>query len=104
MLNDLRLKRGATKFGEGEVMGDKLMTEIQNEWTREFCGEGFRLACLKRWGDPCKRMEPQPRAAGFLITNDGFTNLSKPADDFHWVWEIPSQDLQANPNLTPNWK
>ena len=99
-LNALRTNR---KASEKKLTGAALFAEIKNEWAREMCGEGFRLECLKRWGDPCKRMEPQPLAAGFLITNDGFTNLSKPADDFHWVWEIPSQDLQANPNLERNW-
>lgn len=67
------------------------------------CGEGFRLECLKRWGMPCKRMQPQALAAGFLISTDGFTNLNMPANDYHWVWEIPSNDLTVNKNLERNW-
>ena len=77
---------------------------MEEEWVREFVGEGFRLDCLKRWHKGFKRMEPQPFTDAILITTPGFTDLEVSADDPKWVWEIPSQDLQANPNLTPNWK
>lgn len=100
-LNALRTNRKASELTG--ISGTALFNEIKNEWAREMCGEGFRLECLKRWGMPCKRMQPQALAAGFLISTDGFTNLNMPANDYHWVWEIPSNDLTVNKNLERNW-
>ena len=108
MLNDLRLKRGATKFGEGEVMGDKLMTEIQNEWTREFCGEGFRLDGLKRWGLGIVRSADDIQNLDDVLrkTPGSYDLVIQPTDAKYQriVWEIPSIDRQTNPNLKPNWE
>ena len=99
----LNLLRTNRKASELKLTGTALFAEIKNEWAREMCGEGFRLECLKRWGDPCVRKAPQPLAAGFLITLAGYTDQNAAADSFRWVWEIPSNDLKANPNLVRNW-
>ena len=40
---------------------------------------------------------------GILNKQPGFQNLTVGADNFRFVWEIPSQDLQANKNLVSNW-
>ena len=103
MLNELREARGASSLPDN-LSKDELIKVMEEEWVREFVGEGFRLDCLKRWHKGFKRMEPQPFTDAILITTPGFTDLEVSADDPKWVWEIPSQDLQANPNLTPNWK
>ena len=99
----LNLLRTNRKASELKLTGTALFAEIKNEWAREMCGEGFRLECLKRWGDPCVRMAPQALAAGFLIGQAGYTDQNAAADNFRWVWEIPSNDLKANKNLVRNW-
>lgn len=99
-LNTLRQKRGASAI---KATGEALFQEIKNEWAREMCGEGFRLDCLKRWGDGFTRMPAQQLEDGFLNTQPGFQNLTVTADNFRFIWEIPSQDLQANKNLERNW-
>lgn len=98
-LNDLRVKRGASTL---TVTGNELLTEIKNEWIREFLGEGQRLNDLKRWHDGMTRHTPQNES--ILMSGEGFTTLSKEADDIRFVWEIPNNDLNANSNLIPNWK
>lgn len=101
-LNYLRDARGASPIGD-DVTGEDLVKDMQDEWTREFVGEGFRLDCLKRWHQGFKRMDPQPFGSALLINSDGYTNLEVSADNKRFVWEIPLQDLQANKNLKPNW-
>lgn len=98
-LNDLRMARGASVL---TATGDELLKEIKNEWVREFVGEGQRLNDLKRWHDGMIRHNPQNET--ILMAGEGFTSLSKDADDMRFVWEIPNNDLNANSNLIPNWK
>lgn len=98
-LNTLRTKRGASAL---TVTGEDVLKEIKNEWIREFIGEGQRLNDLKRWHDGMTRHDPQNES--ILMTGEGFTTLSKGADDIRFVWEIPNNDLNANSNLKPNWK
>ena len=78
---------------------------MENEWVREYLGEGFRLDCLKRWHKGFKRMEAQ-NMDGFklLLEGNGYQNLEITPDNFRFVWEIPMQDLQSNPNLKHNWQ
>lgn len=99
-LNVLRKARG---MNETAVSGDLLFNEIKNEWIREFCGEGFRLDCLKRWHEGFTRMEAQSLTAGYISTQEGSNGLTVEADNYRFVWEIPTNDLQANKNLTRNW-
>ena len=70
---------------------------------REFAGEGFRLNCLKRWHEGFTRGEAQSLPAGFLRTANGVQGLTVDADNYRFIWEIPSNDLQANKNLQRNW-
>ena len=99
-LNALRTKRGASAL---DVSGNMLLGQIKNEWAREMCGEGFRLDCLKRWGDGCKRMKAQNCVEGYLQSQPNYQDLNIPASNQKFVWEIPTNDLQANPNLKRNW-
>ena len=48
-------------------------------------------------------MAAQALAAGFLISQAGYTDQNAAADNYRWVWEIPSNDLKANKNLVRNW-
>ena len=103
-LNDLRLARGTFDWGT-TTTGEELVKEMENEWVREYLGEGFRLDCLKRWHKGFKRMEAQ-NMDGFklLLEGNGYQNLEITPDNFRFVWEIPMQDLQSNPNLKRNWQ
>lgn len=99
-LNMLREARGASTLSS---TGEQLVKDMQDEWTREFVGEGFRLDCLKRWHMGFTRMTPQEFSTNMLQTGDHYTTLKVSADDPRFVWEIPLQDLQANPNMQKNW-
>ena len=106
-LNTLRVARGAS---ETQKSGALLVQEMKDEWAREMVGEGFRLDCLKRWGDGIKRMAPQKSLVGANVLRNAdptlSTELNVAADDaryYKMVWEIPSNDLQTNKNLVGNW-
>ena len=105
-LNNLRQARGASQLTQ---TGDALVAEMKNEWVREMVGEGFRLDCLKRWNDPVKRMKPQEFGGKNIILNltpEQQTELEvNPTDYLYYkmIWELPSQDTQANKNLVGNW-
>ena len=101
MLNQLREARGASPIAD-DVTGDALVKEMQDEWTREFVGEGFRLDCLKRWHQGFKRLTPQRFNNPVLVNVNGYQNLQIDANDKRFVWPIPQQDMQANPNLKQN--
>lgn len=101
-LNLLRESRSATPIAD-DVTGEALLKDMQDEWTREFVGEGFRLDCLKRWHEGFKRMTPQAFNSALLINSKGYTDLEVKADNKRFVWEIPQQELQANKNMKSNW-
>lgn len=99
-LNDLRQHRGASALNS---TGDQLVQDMKDEWVREMVGEGFRLDCLKRWHDGFTRKKAQAFTQNILIEGNTTTELTISADNEKFVWEIPLQDLQANPNLKRNW-
>ena len=103
-LNALRSARNASEI-EATVTGQDLVKEMEDEWTREYLGEGKRLDCLKRWHKGFKRMEAQHFNGNLLtsVPNAGYQDLEVSATDKRFVWEIPDNDRQANPNLKPNW-
>lgn len=99
-LNMLREARGASMLSS---TGEQLEEDMEDEWTREFVGEGFRLDCLKRWHKGFKRMKAQEFSTNMLITTSGYQDIEVDADDIRFVWEIPQQDTQSNPNIQKNW-
>lgn len=99
-LSALRQARGLSATS---ATGAELLQSIKDEWVREFAGEGFRLNCLKRWHEGFTRGEAQSLPAGFLRTANGVQGLTVDADNYRFIWEIPSNDLQANKNLQRNW-
>ncbi len=105
-IKTLREARGAkalTTTAGGTLTGDALYAEIKNEWAREMCGEGLRLACLKRWGKTMNRMTPQTLENGVLYVQNDAPNVTMTASEQRWNWEIPQNDLTTNSNLKPNW-
>ena len=105
-LNKLRKTRGTTElFSTGTAL-DK---DMKNEWVREMVGEGVRLNCLKRWNEGVKRMAPQKFSSNMLVNTPAseYTELNIQTNNpiyYKITWEIPSNDLQANSHLIPNWK
>lgn len=100
-LNYLRDARSASELNS---TGETLFNDIKNEWIREFVGEGHRLDDLKRWHDDMYRHDPQDKS--ILVEEPAalYHKMYVPADHPRWVWEIPANDLNTNPNLEPNWK
>lgn len=106
-LNALRAARGLErKSDQITSTGAELVQDMKNEWVRELVGEGFRLDCLKRWGDPMQRMkEQQFKNVKLLNDEPGCLGFKAEANDMRFLWEIPTQELQANENIKDqrNW-
>lgn len=106
-LNELRGTRFAnyddasTDYIQDSVTGEALDKVMQDEWTREFVGEGFRMPCLKRWHQGFKRT-PQPFNTPVLVNTGNVQTLSVEPSNILFTWPIPQQDMQANKNLKQN--
>lgn len=99
----LNLLRSARKASLITSSGDQLFSDIKAEWGREFIGEGNRLECLKRWHDGFNRHDPQSTNITMNANPAAYTQLSIKADDKRFIWEIPTNDRRANPDIKPNW-
>jgi starch-binding outer membrane protein, SusD/RagB family len=98
-LNTLRAARGLTT-PLASLTSDALFAEVKEERFLELAFEGFRLWDLKRWHEGFTRSAPQN--TNFLTVGTGFTTLTIPADQPKFVWGIPSNDININPNLRQN--
>lgn len=96
-LNVLQTFRHATNT-------EATLANVQAEWNKETVGQGFRLACLKRWGLGFSGRVPQPAAvaATALIAGKDYELKTVAADDFHLCWPVPSYELKINKNLVQN--
>ena len=97
VLNALQTQRGAaTTAATAET--------IHNEWYRETVGEGLRFSCLKRWGEGFDGRPAQPGAANVVMSTpaSSFTDKALEADDYHFLWPIPTYEMQTNLNLKQN--
>lgn len=109
-LNELRMNRfeGETDYAESadfigdDVTGAALVKVMQDEWTREFVGEGFRLDNLKRWHLGFKRMAAQQFQNPVLVSTHGWQDLEVDANNVRFTWPIPQQETQANKNIKQN--
>ncbi len=100
-LNKLRQARAASEIKQ---TGEDLFKAIQEEWVREFIGEGMRLNQLARWEMAMDRSDKLPQNPKLTINSPGFSDLVIPSNSEKFVWEIPYHDLDANKNIIPNWK
>ena len=77
---------------------------IHKEWYRETVGEGLRMSCLKRWGEGYSSRPGQPGALskGLLMTGEFYTEKNFPASDYHFLFPVPTHEMQVNPNLVQN--
>lgn len=100
-LNELRQARYSdASYSVNSLSGEELDQMMEDEWAREFVGEGFRFDCLKRWH---KGFTRTPQVFRNQIVKPGAAELTITPDNFRWTWEIPQQDRQTNPNIQPNW-
>jgi len=97
-LNTLRAARGASALVG--LTGTALMQAVRDERTRELAFEGFRLWDLKRWHQGFTRGTPQN--LNTIQQGAEFNLLTIPADHDKFTWGIPSNDINANPNLIQN--
>ena len=80
----------------------ELRSEVKDERVRELVGEGFRLSDLKRYGAGITRGEAQLSS---VLSQPGQTStelLSKTAEDYRFVWPIPTTETDANPKIKQN--
>lgn len=98
-LKSLQESRGLA-FNDA-LAGDALRDEIRNERTRELAYEGFRLWDLRRWDMPVRRHDPQMVGDAAYLKGLSHT-FSYEADDFRFVWPIPANDMNTNPNIQRN--
>ena len=75
---------------------------IHKEWYKETVGEGLRMSCLKRWGEGYNGRPGQPGAAGLIMTGQFYDAKNFPASDTHFLYPIPTHEMQVNPNLIQN--
>jgi hypothetical protein len=67
--------------------------------------EGSRLDDLKRWNDDCIRKTPQNTS--IITTGTDSDKLIRHAGHDKFVWAIPANEINTNPNLkgqqNPGW-
>lgn len=78
----------------------QLKDEIANEYVREFIGEGLIFGAYKRLGRGVKRADTGQQQPG---TAKGVVAIDIEPTNKRWTWEIPQNDLFANPKLEGNW-
>ncbi|MDR3286639.1 MAG: RagB/SusD family nutrient uptake outer membrane protein [Prevotellaceae bacterium] len=102
-LNELRTKRGLNALTG--ITGENLKNAIKEERLREMLCEGSRLDDLKRWNDDCVRKAPQN--ASIITTGTDSDKLIRQAGHDKFVWAIPANEINTNPNLkgqqNPGW-
>ena len=76
----------------GEVLIDEIL--LQRRW--ELWGEGFRFFDLKRLNLPMDRNDANHNSA--VVNNLMFI----PAGDIRWQWQIPQDEIDANPAIVQN--
>ena len=87
-------------FEEYNLVGNELIETIRSERGKELMGEGFRTMDLRRWKQGFDRNVPyqlNPSIAEMRSPNG--LNVRYSADDYRYVWPIPSSEMEINPQL-----
>lgn len=100
-LNTLRSNR-ISGWSYTSYSASDIMNEIKTERARELAMEGSRLNDLKRWGDNMVRNNNSQTAGGVSITNQNLGNVAITGGDSRFVWPIPGQERDGNPNIVQN--
>lgn len=107
-LNTLRKARIAG-YADETNSGSMLTNAIREERAKELIGEGFRMSDLRRWNLGFKRDSSFPDEI-YSALFPGYTNILEfyitsaanvqfTADDYRYVWPIPSDEMQVTPAL-----
>lgn len=98
-LNDLRANR-IYNYEDANYTGQVLIQQIRAERLKELIGEGFRMSDLRRWGLGFERYADHPEnpAINNIIVPNG-RNLSYAVGDYRYVWPIPTDEMESNPQL-----
>lgn len=103
-INDLRAKR-ITGYTAQNMSGNTLTEAIRVERRKELLGEGFRLNDLKRWGVAFTRtcnygeIDSWYEDVAATLLYPGTRTLSYSANDYRYVWPIPQDEMEVNPQL-----
>lgn len=100
-LNALKAVR-INGWADETLEGFDLMNAIRDERVRELFGEGFRLNDIKRWHIGFTRSAGQDPSILIAGTNNGYVQMSRKADDPAFLWPIPKNECQANPQMQQN--
>lgn len=98
-LNDLRANR-IVGYEPVTYSGISLRDAIRSERQKELLGEGFRLFDLRRWNLGFSRNPDHPEnpdLANIMVPTS--MAVSYEAGDHRFVWPIPSDELQTNPQM-----
>ena len=98
-LNDLKAARIAG-WKNTDYTGDDLTVAIRQERVRELFGEGHRMNDLKRWHIGFTRSAGQDPS--LVMPGEKYAGLSMEADSPLFVWPIPIDEMQANPQMEQN--
>lgn len=93
-LEALMSSRGIEAPEFGSITND--MRLLRNERARELIGEGMRLNDMQRWGLDFEAPYPQSAVASYSTRSK---EERVRAGDKRFMWEFPSNDRRANPNL-----
>ena len=90
--------------------GANLLKAVRDERGKELIGEGFRLGDLRRWGNGFTREAGWEMFAGnpdldvlswiMDVVTPLTNNVTYAANDYRFVWPIPTREMQVNPQLT----
>ena len=97
LLNDLRRARIADYQDLPIANAADLMSKVQDEWSRECVGEGFRMINMKRWGKTIVRGESQDST--MTRPGENYDELTKEVTDSRCLWPIPKTEIDANPQI-----
>ena len=98
ILNDLRGARIPSWVDQSYGSND-IISEIRDERVRELYAEGFRFLDLRRYGEGFERSTGQNSSLLYMAGSDYAELLSVAPSNFHWVWPIPTDEINANPQI-----
>jgi hypothetical protein len=79
---------------------EKLMEHIKFQRALELWGEGFLYTDKIRWDDGIDHAADGGSGASQALYQAGFQQ-AKPSTNNEWVFKIPQEEIDANPNLGP---
>ena len=95
ILDQVRDRAGIAHIARGLSQND-MMTTIQNERKWEFAFEGIRYFDIRRWGIAQQVFDDITSDEKYDFGSHKIFKIS------NYLWPIPQDAIDANPNLLPN--